>query len=393
MTEIRHKRVQLSYTNALILQTNHDLKYNSIMFKISTLLLLKLSIKNMKTPIITFLSLILIWYIYSCSNDTYKDSSFLQKKNLVLDVRQFYLSDGFYSKKEIEEWNEKIKELGWEKQLELIMKNQDIGLGELGLVLKGYSYKGLIDKQEIEEYILNKNSLFPVYDPINSFRLLPIESIETSSAKWIEKQRNFLDSIYNTGIEAVILNWEYKTNKFSTMALVSDESGGIKYDNILSNITIKQTIELEDSVTFGKIPSIKSRTENENSINKNIIKGERILGSFFMPDASVITTGTVTGTIENGQKSISNFSEHTEIYTRPGSSYTANSRMEAKEIKRGINGYVDIIYAYYIAYEAKCTITGGINLGAFNVSITENSSGGYVKRDSGTEYVTASALN
>lgn len=177
MTEIRHKRVQLSYTNALILQTNHDLKYNSIMFKISTLLLLKLSInKNMKTPIITFLSLILIWYIYSCSNDTYKDSSFLQKKNLVLDVRQFYLSDGFYSKKEIEEWNEKIKELGWEKQLELIMKNQDIGLGELGLVLKGYSYKGLIDKQEIEEYILNKNSLFPVYDPINSFRLLPIES-------------------------------------------------------------------------------------------------------------------------------------------------------------------------------------------------------------------------
>ena len=67
--------------------------------------------------------------------------------------------------------------------------------------------------------------------------------------------------------------------------------------------------------------------------------------------------------------------------------------MEAKEIKRGINGYVDIIYAYYIAYEAKCTITGGINLGAFNVSITENSSGGYVKRDSGTEYVTASALN
>lgn len=187
MTEIRHKRVQLSYTNALILQTNHDLKHNSIMFKISTLLLLKLSInKNMKTPIIAFFSLILILCIYSCSNDTYKDSSFLQKKNLVLDVRQFYLSDVFYSKKEIEEWNEKIKELGWEKQLELIIKNQDIGLGELGLVLKGYSYKGLIDKQEIEEYILNKNSLFPVYDPINSFRLLPIESIETSSAKWIE---------------------------------------------------------------------------------------------------------------------------------------------------------------------------------------------------------------
>lgn len=329
----------------------------------------------------------------ACTNEDYEDFPLEETEYVATGVNDTYIADNLNTVSDIEAWNEKIAKLGWEKQLGLIMENQTKNVGNMELILKGYSYKGVIGKQEIKDFILTPDNLLPVYDSINSFELLPISRLEENGVKWREEQNNYLDSICNTEVETVILNWDYKGNTFSTMALVSNQKRGIIYDNIASNIKITETIDIAKTVISDMTPRLKSGTEENKNIKSEISKGQRIISFWGGLEASAVSTMTVTGTIVNGQKYVSNYSKHSEIYTDPNYGYSADSKMEVKKLERGISGYVDFIYAYYIAYKTQCTITGGIVVGGFNVSVSGQSSGGSVIEDSGSHIIYANDLN
>ena len=339
------------------------------------------------TGIISF-----IFFIQSCNNEYY-DSD---QEESAYEIPQKYSVENIKAK------NAQIKSLGWKRQLLLGMSNQKQTIGNMGLELKGYSYEGILSKEIILENILNSNSLFPVYNADNSFKLLSInEMISIKGFPSINERINFLkmqiDSVCSSGIEVVKLDWNYMNNEFSTMALVSDKFGGIIYDNIISNIIVTESFETEKEEVNNSIPRLKLGSEESGgSCSATFTKGVNHFDFLYGTLASVIVEGTVSGDKIGDKKSVKSFRGNVTRYAQSTvfkGNWTADGAIEAKDLVLGINGYASLIYAYYIAKDATYTITGGVSVGSFSVSMSAQTGTSWGSHDSGTRYISANELN
>ena len=328
--------------------------------------------------------------IQSCSSDYFEDDDFTQNS-----VTNQY-NKNFASQINIEEENAEIRRLGWEKQLLFGMGKQDKIIGKNELILERYTYKGRLNKEIVKENIFDINNLYPIYDSINFFRLVPIDEVAEIESQFTISERidaldKYIDSLYNSGAEVVILDWKYRNKKISTMALVSDKSEGVLYDNILSNIIITEFLETDARQIDKYIPRMKSGSEQGgNGSYKYVFDpiGARYSNFWGGTYAYVEIRATVYG--DGGVRSIKDYS--TQVLMGSQKPWSADGQIIVKSEQKGPNGYVDFIYAYYIARDAVCSITGGVSWGGFTVSVTSQSGNSFVDKRSDSKVINVSDL-
>ena len=226
----------------------------------------------------------------------------------------------------------------WEAQLDLaIEQNYYNLLVKSKLKLNGYKYirhvKDINDLEKIKSALIDKNTLIPVAvrrggkKNVNIFELqeagddkdwykLVLDGTIPISEKEIF-QAGDGDGVYifrPDDLKILELEWSYKGKTLHTACLVSDTKGGV-YDNFISHLSFvfsisNETIEYEVSKT---VPRLKSGNENNNDCgNQTSFSWSTTVGSegktLWRTDWRAKITMSVSGSCDNGNKSISSYS-------------------------------------------------------------------------------------
>ncbi|MDR1120805.1 MAG: hypothetical protein LBM08_07785 [Dysgonamonadaceae bacterium] len=334
-----------------------------------------------------------VLFIGSCDQELYSPDKFESHSNN--DARPLLSGEFEYFGKI---FRCKPGESIWQKQLDMIMENDSL-IKKNDLVLIHYEYIRKItsskDLEKIKMAILNKKSLFPVYnDSSHAFSLNSLGN--TSITKELERH---LDNLISTpehqseyavevkksgsgmshnshslsipiyeyeaddmGIVDII--WEYKGSKFNTKCLVSNKKG-IIYDNLLSNIVVakeaNENMRAEKSTIPIATPRLKSGSENTGSESSTSECGNQ--SSFFydfyqgfeawslagIKVVDISITCVVAGSCSNGLKSIDNFYNMEASYETVWPNF-ANAAIQFISFEQGTQGLLIFAWAYTHRY-------------------------------------------
>lgn len=181
----------------------------------------------------------------------------------------------------------------WQKQLEYALdKNRTktrVGTDEI--FLSGYFNKGVINSEEeipsVIEHLFSDESFIVHYIDNERFEILPLKTfMKEMSVKNVDylfsDVRTQLEDIIKVGMDLIELEWSYKGKTFSTIAIASNDYGGIIYDSIGSFIIDSVKDWSNTEVLNMDIPLIKTRTEQggDGIVKRSFAKGQTILNGF-----------------------------------------------------------------------------------------------------------------
>lgn len=262
----------------------------------------------------------------------------------------------------------------WQKQLEYAQKNNDLKTKTSfqGISFQGYTYKGKIDREVdipvIIEELLSDNSAIVQYTDLNfsNFEIIPIgmvrQSVKTLSS---EDPFSYLKSQLQTsimiGMELLELEWTYKGDTFYSTAIVSNEHGGLIYDNIGIYIIEKSSkLEQKDKEIELNVPLVKTKSESEGPVVRQFSQsdsGRNYYGQTVFSYSISCNSYFNAGVLYDRKLR----SSHDSAF---GWSCSADVRTISGQIN--ISTYHEFAWAY--AYGAACSVSIGWNGNGFKIS-------------------------
>lgn len=140
----------------------------------------------------------------------------------------------------------------WQEQMEFAKKHSEkISKSSVnGIEFIGYTYKGKIETQEEKNDIINKMFdddtyvvKYPgeVYFEIVTYRELRQEARLKGQPEPGLLLRKQLEEAVKVGMEIIEVEWKYKGKIIESIAIASNDEGGILYEHIGNMITIPNT--------------------------------------------------------------------------------------------------------------------------------------------------------
>ena len=255
-----------------------------------------------------------------------------------------------------------INKNDWKEQLNYLVDNDIPFLKDNGIKLLGYKAVTAINskrKRHTAKFeILQEDSYVPVYtEEVNKIFLTPIRDIpiKYKTQFTFENLKYYLSNkIDNSDLKKIVLNWQYKGSKFSSICLVSDREG-IVYDNIITNIIIVETkpeviftpVRLKKSTIRLKSANIEEDTpipDGPISYSRTYSKTAYWLWGY--ERGRVTISIEVRGQVINGIKHINSHSENASSYITLGK---GESVVTLNSFVKGSSGQCDIAWAWYLA--------------------------------------------
>lgn len=160
----------------------------------------------------------------------------------------------------------------------------------------GYTHKGTVKSKEeiplIVKQLFSDDSFIAQYVNNGTLEVVSVKTV-VQKAKSLNSNNPFpnimsqLKDSIRVGMELIELEWSYKGNRFSSMAIASNDRGGIIYDLIGSLIIGEVVYSGCDSDIA--VPLIKTRAEpGGGSEERRFVKGQTILNNW---GAEVVSFG------------------------------------------------------------------------------------------------------
>jgi hypothetical protein len=333
-------------------------------------------------------------FVQSCSNEMID----IELENQSLSTLKS--NTKLLSPDEFEYFGEIIKcqngELKWQKQLSLILKDNDRLKGN-DIVLKDFKYTGKIGSIEELEQIKTEiigNAVLPVYHSPGVFEVCKRNDVSSKefksfldtlipTSKSYIVETEYLQNIFEEGdMGTVELEWAYKGNKLNTIALVSDKNG-IVYDNLLYFVHFIETKESKSEIGLNTTLRLKSGTEDQSGpVSYNFKREDCAYNYYGIKIWSYSIVCLISGMNNNGQKSIDGC--FAEAFSTAAFGFSADARIQKKAIETGDDGFVDFAWAY--AYGTMVSISISWNGTGFTIS-------GGGTHANGEEYITPGNLH
>lgn len=182
----------------------------------------------------------------------------------------------------------KTEKFIWEHQLDYVMEHNTVV--ETPLKLLGYKHIGTITNEgDIDSYLMSiysddayiavsaplseqKYEIFQYRDIINGERDFDATTI-------FQKQQAQLRGIITIGATHIVeLSWQYKNDKFTTLALVTNGDDGVIYDNI-TTYAISPRADAEQP-TWQKYQKSNSNNKNQRQATR-VMENDSIAYSYY----------------------------------------------------------------------------------------------------------------
>lgn len=166
---------------------------------------------------------------------------------VLLDCAMAYCSEAIKDNLSVSNPEIKTEKHIWEHQLDYVMEHNTV-VKDFPLKLLGYKQIGTItNDSDIDSYlkkIYSKNAYIAVSAPNSEqkYEIFQYKDIlkgerDFDAATIFQKQQAQLRGIITIGATHIVeLSWQYKNDKFTSLALVTNGEDGVIYDNICTYV-------------------------------------------------------------------------------------------------------------------------------------------------------------
>ena len=175
-----------------------------------------------------------------------------------------------------QENNEKVDRIEpttWQEQIKYVQNKNKIATKTYDvdkLCLLSYAYKGIIDteakRQEVLKSLFADTTMVVWYKDFWHFEILSLkEAKEKAKVKGYDPYiviENQLRTAICTGMEMVDLEWRYKGKAYHSIAIVSNEHGGIVYEHIGYRVIDTEEGCFQEDDYLG-VNSVRTKTSSE----------------------------------------------------------------------------------------------------------------------------------